>query len=358
MKKKYIVMFLQIIILFFYSTIGYSHEHETRQYEKYTAVITEIKERNEHGGRIKTIEAKFVDGPYENKVVRFDHLVIEGTRSDVSLKPGMSIIVSVQMLDGKIDRVGLYDVERRRMLKILLIIFVSLLVVFGGFKGIRAAVSLLLTLLLILFCLVPLILKGLNPLFVSVLTASSAILISFILISGITAKSVCAIVSTISGTIIAGLFAYHFGNLMALTGVTEDTMQTFISYTNIEINYRGLLFSGIIIGAIGAIMDVSMSITSFIFEMKDKYPRTTPQSLFKSGLSVGKDMMATMSNTLILAYAGASLPIFLLFTMMEVSFIDAINIEFISEEILRSLCGSIGLILTIPLSSFIASIKA
>ena len=149
-----------------------------------------------------------------------------------------------------------------------------------------------------------------------------------------------------------------FRSLMALTGLSEDHIQTFVRYSDVKINYRGLLFSGIIIGAMGAIMDVSMSITSFIFEIKDKYPNTTAQSLFKSGLNVGKDMMATMSNTLILAYAGASLPLFLLFTSMEIPFLDAINLEFISEEILRSLCGSIGLILTIPLSSLLASIKA
>ncbi|KAB3526240.1 YibE/F family protein [Alkaliphilus serpentinus] len=357
MEKKSIIILLMIMIIFGFN-VYYSYGEEVRQYEKYKAVITDIKERIENRSRIYTIEARFIDGPYENKTIDFNHLPIEGTSSDVSLRKEMTIIVSVQLLDDRIDSVSLYDVERRGVLKVLAVIFISLLIIFGGFKGIRAAVSLTLTLILILFCLVPLILKGFNPLLASILTASLAILINFILIGGFSRKSFCAIISTIGGTVIAGLFAYHFGNLMALTGVSEDTIQTFISYSNIKIDYRGLLFSGIIIGAIGAIMDVSMSIISFIFEMKDKYPTTTPQSLFKSGLNVGKDMMATMANTLILAYAGASLPIFLLFTTMEVSFIDAINLEFISEEILRSLCGSIGLISTIPLSSFIASIKA
>lgn len=356
MKKQY-VTFLQIILIVFL-TVSFSHGDEGRQYEKYTAEITDLKERTENGGRIFTIDAKVLEGPYENKIVRFEHLPIEGTRFDVSLKQGMSIIVSVQLLNDSIDRVSLYDIERRGTLKILAVIFISFLVVFGGFRGIRAAFSLLLTLSLVLFCLIPLILNEFNPLFASILTASLAIFINFILISGFSRKSFCAIVSTIGGTVIAGLFAYYFGNLMALTGLSEDTIQTFVSYTDVQIDYRGLLFSGIIIGAIGAIMDVSMSVVSFIFEMKDQYPRTTPQSLFKSGLNVGKDIMATMANTLILAYAGASIPIFLLFSTMDISFVDAINIEYISEEILRSLCGSIGLILTIPLSSFIASIKA
>lgn len=355
MKK--IVLSLQILIIIVLS-INYGYSEEVSEYEKYKAVITDIQEKVENGEKIYIIQAKFIDGPYANKIIGFNHSPIVGTRSDISLRQGMSIIVSLQISEGQIGQASIFDIERRDTLKILAIIFILLLLIFGGFRGIRAAVSLSLTLSLIIFCLVPLILRGANPLFASIMTASLAIFINFLLISGFSRKSFCAIISTIGGTIIAGLFAYYFGNLMALTGLSEDHIQTFVSYSDIKIDYRGLLFSGIIIGAIGAIMDVSMSITSFIFEMKDKYPRTTPQSLFKSGLNVGTDMMATMANTLILAYAGASLPIFLLFTIMDISFLDAINIEFISEEILRSLCGSIGLILTIPLSALISSIKA
>ena len=357
MKRIYVILILQILI-WVASTISYSYSEEIRLYEKYNAVITNIDKEVRDGGEIYTIQARFIDGPYENNIIQFEHIPIEGTRSDLSLKPEMSIIVSLQIVDGVIDRANLHDIERRNTLKIISIIFLCLLVIFGGLRGIGAALSLLFTMFLILFCLVPLILKGVEPIFAAILTASLSILISFLLISGLSKKSFCAIISTIGGTIIAGLFACHVGNLMALTGLSEDHIQTFVRYSDVKINYRGLLFSGIIIGAMGAIMDVSMSITSFIFEIKDKYPNTTAQSLFKSGLNVGKDMMATMSNTLILAYAGASLPLFLLFTSMEIPFLDAINLEFISEEILRSLCGSIGLILTIPLSSLLASIKA
>ncbi|MFZ5969293.1 MAG: YibE/F family protein [Bacillota bacterium] len=356
MRRIWLIGVAVFIFIVLSSSSGYGEE--STQYERYTAVITQIREETENGGIIDIIQARFTDGPYENKEIRFEHMPIKGTRSDIQLKKGMSIIISLQIADGKIQRASLLDVERRDTMKVLALAFLTLLVVFGGFKGIRAAFSLILTFLLIVFVLVPLILNKFNPIFAAIITSSIAILINFLIISGFSRKSLCAIISTIGGTIIAGLSAFYFGNLMALTGLSDETVQTLVAYTDIPIDYRGLLFSGIIIGAIGAVMDVSMSITSFIFEIKEQYPRTSPASLFSSGLNVGKDMMSTMANTLILAYAGASLPLFLFFSTMDVSFMEAINMEFISEEILRSLCGTIGLIMAIPISSFMASIRA
>lgn len=111
---------------------------------------------------------------------------------------------------------------------------------------------------------------------------------------------------------------------MALTGLCDDNVKTLVTHTNVIINYKGLLFSGMILGSMGAVMDIGMSITSFIFEIKEKKPNISSISLFKSGINVGKDIMSTMTNTLILAYAGASLPLFLYFSNMDASFIVVI----------------------------------
>ncbi|KNF07055.1 putative multitransmembrane protein [Gottschalkia purinilytica] len=356
MRKLHILfMFFLALTLIFPS---HSYSEETKRPDRYKAVIIDINQFNKDEGKIYEIQAKISNGPYKDKLVNFEYTPIQGTQTDIELEKGMSIILNVDSSNGKISQISLYDVERRTVLKVLAITFLVLLIIFGGIKGICGAISLIATLLLIVFLLIPLVLKGINPIIATIITSSIAILISFLLISGFSRKSLCAIISTIGGTIIAGLCAFYFGNLMSLTGLSDDHVQTLVAYTDIAIDYRGLLFSGIIIGTIGAVMDVSMSITSFIFEMKQKYPDTSQGSLFESGLNVGRDIMSTMANTLILAYAGASLPLFLFFAVMDTSFVDIINIEFISEEILRSLCGSMGLILTIPLSSFIASIRA
>ncbi|WP_129599721.1 YibE/F family protein [Anaerophilus nitritogenes] len=354
--KVFIFTYVFLFLIFFNFSYGNNINSQTQI--RTTGIITQIQQSTQNGGNIYTIEAKLKKDPYKDQLITLTHIPIEGTASSVELKKGMSVIINLQLSDGQITQAHFFDVDRRDSLKILGLTFLILLVIFGGFKGIRAAFSLIFTLLSIIFCLIPLILNEVNPILAAIITSSIAIFINFIIIIGFNKKSFCAIISTIGGTIMSGIFAFYFGNLMALTGISDEYIQTFIGYTDLSIDCRGLLFSGVIIGTIGAVMDISMSITSFIFEMKERYPKTSSSSLLKSGINVGKDIMSTMANTLILAYAGTSLPLFLFFTTMNVPFLDAINMEFISEEIFRSLCGSIGLILTIPLSSFIASIKA
>lgn len=358
MKRLYKVYIFILLLtsIFIFSISSYADEDIEFQY--YTAKITKLEKSFE--GEIKTynIKAKFVDGPYKDKTVELEYIPVLGTYLDIDFREDMSIIVRLETVNESIRKASIFDVNRRDTIKTLTIIFVSVLIIFGGFKGIFAVLSLLLTFLLIIFCLIPLILNKTNPILATIIVSSISILVNFVLISGFSKKSLCAIISTISGTIIAGLCAFYFGNMMALTGLADDSVQTLVTHADVVIDYRGLFFSGIILGTMGAVMDIGMSITSFIFEMKKKKPNISSLSLFKSGITVGKDIMSTMTNTLILAYAGTSLPLFLYFTTMDTSFSNIVNMQLIAEEILRSLCGSIGLVLTIPLTSFIASIKA
>lgn len=367
MKNLYKLCIFVVVFIYFFTFIkpSYTEEdaeesiEENIEYEYYKASISEFKGEVEEGGTmLYKIKAVFSEGPYEDKIVELEYRPVIGTSYDIDFREGMSIIVSLKFENGKIDKASIFDVNRRDTTKVLTIIFVCILILLGGFKGILSVLSLVVTFLLIIFLLIPLILNGTDPILATITVCSISILISFILISGFSKKSFCAIISTVGGTIIAGLCAYYFGNMMGLTGLCDSSVQTLVTQTDIVVNYKGLLFSGIILGTVGAVMDIGMSITSFIFEMKAKNPKITSISLFKSGMSVGKDIMSTMTNTLILAYAGASLPLFLYFVNMDNSFISVINMEFISEEILRSLCGSIGLVLTIPLTSLIASLKA
>ncbi len=355
LHKIYVVIAIFIFVCVLPIT-GYGDE--SREYQYYSATITEIEEGVKDDITIYKIKAKFIEGPYKNKIIIFEHMPISVSSNDIELKKGMSIIVDLQLVNGLIDKASILDINRKSIIKTMAIIFLIVLIILGGLKGILAALSLLLTFLLIIFCLIPLILNQTNPILATILVSSISILINFILISGFSKKSFCAIISTIGGTIIAGLFAFYFGDLMALTGASSDNVQTLITHTDVIIDYRGLLFSGMILGTMGAVMDIGMSITSFIFEMKKKKPTISSISLFKSGMTVGKDIMSTMTNTLILAYAGASLPLFLYFVNMDTSFVNIINMEFMAEEILRSISGSIGLVLTIPLTSLIASIRA
>ncbi|MCK9267367.1 MAG: YibE/F family protein [Alkaliphilus sp.] len=316
MRKLYKIFIFIVIFIFICILPIDCYCGEDKEYQYYTAIITELKEEIKNDITIYRIKAKLTEGPYENKIIELEHMPILETSNDVEFRKNMSIIVCLQSVNGAIEQISVFDINRKNTIKIITIVFIAVLIIFGGFKGIFATLSLLATFLLIIFCLIPLLLNKTNPILATILVSSISILINFILISGFSKKSFCAIISTIGGTIIAGLFAFYFGNLMALTGLCDDNVQALVTHTNILIDYKGLLFSGMILGTMGAVMDIGMSITSFIFEMKKKQPTISSISLFKSGMNVGKDIMSTMTNTLILAYAGTSLPLFLYFINM------------------------------------------
>ncbi|RKD24755.1 hypothetical protein BET04_11940 [Caminicella sporogenes] len=200
--------------------------------------------------------------------------------------------------------------------------------------------------------MIPFIIKGYSSISVTIIFIIIIILISFILILGFTKKSFVAIV----GTIIAGILAQIFTELCSITGIISKEADFLITYADMAIDFKGLYLSGVLIGVIGVVMDVSMSTTSVIFELKCQNSRVSFMRLIGSGLEVGKDIMATMVNILILAYVGSVMPLLLVFHFLKMPIGSLLNMEILVVEIIRSLCGSIGLILTIPLTSIVASI--
>jgi uncharacterized membrane protein len=176
------------------------------------------------------------------------------------------------------------------------------------------------------------------------------------MIADFSTKSIAATLGTISGVVVAGFLAIGVGYLTHLTGISSEESRAILLSPTLSVDLKGLLFAGILIGAIGAIMDVSMSISSSIHEIYKANPKSNLKSLFSSGMNVGRDIMGTMSNTLILAYTGGALPLLFMYSAYKVSFMKILNLELITTEILRAVVGSIGLIMSVPLTSFIASL--
>ena len=199
-------------------------------------------------------------------------------------------------------------------------------------------------------------LKGVNPIPISVAIAVAVTIITMFLVGGVNSKSISAIIGTSVGVIIAGLISYFIGTKANLTGLSaqEATMLMYIPQ-DVLFNFKNLLFAGIILGALGAAMDVGISVASSIEEINIANPALNRKQLFNAGMNVGKDVMGTMTNTLILAYTGSSIPLLLLFMAYETSIIKILNLDIIATEIVRSLSGSIGLVLTIPITAFVAS---
>ena len=272
-------------------------------------------------------------------------------------KEGDKVYVYTTFENGKMVQTEIAYRNNTNYMILIVILFVSLVILIGGVKGIKSLISLFITILLIFYVLVPGIMSGNNPLVLTVLLSVATIIVSFMIISGFNRKSCAAMIGTASGIIISGVFAILFGNLMSLTGMSEETgLLAGLSDVAKNFDFRGILFSGIIIGALGACMDVGMSIASALYELKTEKPDITVKGLMKSGMNIGKDMIGTMTNTLILAYTGGALMTILIFSLGELDLSEMLNKEIILEEILRAIAGSVGLICTIPSTTFVSSI--
>ena len=298
--------------------------------------------------------ARILEGEYKDKLFSDTFKGMEYTQLDYPLEKGAIIYISIEELNGNLN-IRVEGVYRNKYLRILAIIFVMVLVVIARKTGILSLISLIFTGVCIFLVYIPLILKGADIIFTTILTSLIIVSVSFIIIAGVTKKSLSAIIGTLGGVVSAFILIKVFSQIMCITGAVEESVYLLVFEYGIELDFAKLFISGVMIGTIGVLMDVSMSISSVIFEIKERSPKTTFGQLTASGINVGKDVMATMVNTLILAYAGTAMPLFFWAASSNVSMQAVFNLEQVSGEIIRALCGSIGLVLCVPITAFFAS---
>ena len=275
------------------------------------------------------------------------------------LSVGDKVYVYANFEDGKLlgDAYIAYYDKTNWFLLIVAIFSVTVLLI-GGKQGIKALVGLFVTIGLIFYILIPGIIEGKEPINLTIFICSLTILFTFLIISGFHKKTFSAILGTIAGVVAAGLIGGIFSDLMLITGVNEDArkLSVYVPETQEMLDFEGILLAGIMISALGACMDVGMSIASSIAELKKENPKMTSAKLIKSGMNIGKDVMGTMTNTLILAYVGGSLGCILLYTINNFDLVTVLNHDEITYEILQALAGSIGLIFTIPFTALVSGL--
>ena len=255
---------------------------------------------------------------------------------------------------GALASAFIMEIARDKYLVYLVIAFVLVLVIVGGLKGLKTVITLTITGIAVVKILLPLLLKGYSPILLSIGVCALISLITLLIVSGFNKKTWAAIAGTTGGVLVAGLVAWTIGSMANLTGLgNEEAQMLMFIPLEVQFDFRGLLFSGIILGALGAVMDVSMSVASAMSEIREHNSGIRPIKMIKSGMNVGRDMMGTMSNTLILAYVGGSLHLMLLFLAYDVPFSEIINRDMIASEVVRALAGSIGLISAIPITALV-----
>ncbi|WP_030420090.1 YibE/F family protein [Streptomyces sp. NRRL F-5065] len=247
------------------------------------------------------------------------------------------------------------DVNRRLPLALLAGIFAVAVVVVGRLRGLMALVALAISFLLLNFFVLPAILQGSNPLLVAVVGSSAIMLIALYLCHGLSARTSVAVLGTLISLLLIGVLGSLFIGWAALTGNTDDNTGLIHGlYPHIDMS--GLLLAGVIIGSLGVLDDVTVTQTSAVWELHEANPTMGWRGLYQAGIRIGRDHIASVVNTLVLAYAGAALPLLLLFSIAQSSVGAVANSELVAEEIVRTLVGSIGLVASVPVTTALAAL--
>ena len=251
---------------------------------------------------------------------------------------------------------SIYGFDRGAFIWIIIAILGVALFLVGGKRGIKSMLALVFTFICIIYLYIPLMYIGFSPFWAAILVVVAVTIVSVYLICGGNRKGLCAMLGTILGVLIAGIFATIFGKITRVTGYNIEDIETMVYVAqNSKLQIGGVLFSGILIASLGAVMDVAVSISSTIEEIHNKKPELTSKELFKSGINVGKDMMGTMSNTLILAFTGGAVNTMILIYAYIMPYLQVVNMYSIGIEVIKGISGTLGIVLTVPLVSLISA---
>ncbi|MEV0781814.1 YibE/F family protein [Streptomyces sp. NPDC050423] len=247
------------------------------------------------------------------------------------------------------------DVDRGFPMALLAGIFAVAVVVVGRLRGVMALVALALSFAVLTLFILPAILQGSNPLLVAVVGAGAIMLIALYICHGLTARTSVAVIGTLISLLLIGLLGSLFIGWASLSGNTDDSTGLIHGlYPHIDMS--GLLLAGVIIGSLGVLDDVTVTQTSAVWELHQADPTMNTKQLYRAGIRIGRDHIASVVNTLVLAYAGAALPLLLLFSIAESSVGTVANSELVAEEIVRTLVGSIGLVASVPVTTALAAL--
>ena len=230
-------------------------------------------------------------------------------------------------------------------------------VVWRGKKGFNSVLALIFTFAVVVMMYIPMMYIGVSPFIAATLSVVIITLITFILLADFQKKSIGAMLGTIAGVVVSGLIALVFGHFGHVTGYNVDDIENLIYVgQNSKLDIGGMLFSGILIASLGAVMDVAMSVSSSLHEIKENRPDISAKEIFHAGINIGRDMIGTMSNTLILAYAGGSLGLVMIIYAYSYQMHQILNMYSVAIEIMRGISGTMGIILTVPITSLIMSV--
>lgn len=349
---------LVIIGSIFFNKDNRIEKHFNYHYSK--GIVLEVKEEkiephslypDRNIGRQELI-VKITNGKYKDQI--FDVTNPISAERNIIMKPNMRAIFTLREQGSDLG-IWLYNYESENWIYILGALFTGIILLLSGKRGLESILALIFTSTLIFFILIPLLFRGYDPIFWSITLAIIITGVSLILIGDFDKKTLVAIIGTVCGIVVAGILAYIFGQLAKLSNThLEYGDQLLYLSSKYPIKFNGLIFTGILIASLGAVMDVAMSIASASYELS-KSSDFSGKKLFISAMNIGKDIMGTMTNTLILAFTGGALNMLLMIWGFRMSYTQIMNMPVFATEVIQALSGSIGIILTVPFTAFISA---
>ena len=324
-----------------------------------TAVLADNAQedfQNAEGRRVgdQELEIRILSGDHKDEIMTVTNYM--SALFNVDVDQGDRIIVRIMTDEDGSYYASVFNYDRGIVLGVFLLIFFALLAVLGGKKGVGALAGLLLTLGCIWFILIPCLIRGVPAVPVTIGVSAVSAAAGLIFLNGYSKKTLCAVCGCVGGVLAAGIAAAAVGTLSPMNGFNMQEAENLILYgADRGLKISGLLVCGVLISALGAVMDVSLGIASSVWEMREQNPEASAGSLFRSGMQIGRDAMGTMANTLILAFAGSSLNMLILVQTYDIPFLQLINTDSIALEVVQSVAGSFGILLTVPLVAFVSA---
>lgn len=359
--KRHLIILL-ITVLFAVFLIRYNqidrvglYDTEGKTFEK--ARVVDIVEDNEteSGNQIgnQIVSLELLTGDYKGNTVEAvsSSSYLYGAHCEV----GMRVIAEVNESDDSLY-VTVFSQDRTWILYAIVFLFLVTLCIIGGRQGFNSAIALVFTFVCIVFLFLPMIYRGISPVLAAAAVAVLTTFVTMYLIGGLSSKSITSMIGTVAGVGISAVLAVVFGKIAGISGYNVSDIEQ-LEYVGQMTNVRigELLYAGILISALGAVMDVSMSVASTISEIHFRNPQLSRKELFTSGIRVGKDMMGTMSNTLILAFTGSSINTLVFMYVYGYGIVQITNMYSIGIEIIQGIASTMGVILTVPIVSVISA---
>lgn len=270
----------------------------------------------------------------------------------VRVSVGDDILVNVAEQGGA-PTYSFYDFQRGRPLTVLVILFVAAVLLLGRWRGIGALAGLVASLVVITVFLLPALLEGGEPVLLALTAAGAIAFIALYLSHGLNVATSVALLGTFASLALTAILAWIFVRATELTGYTEDSA-FFLQASGVSVDMRGIVLAGFVIGSLGVLDDMTVTQVSAVAELRAADPASSSREIYGAAVRIGRDHVSSAVNTLFLAYAGAALPLLLLFTQARRSVGSIATSEIVATEVVRSLVGSIGLVAAVPITTALA----